>query len=104
MSEFTVYLMIVLSNISKLAIVLSIFAVVFAVLLCAVPYIEDDIDTIDWKMVILSVRIAVAFIILSIIIPSKQDLIAIYVIPKIVNNEILVELPDYIKTFLEAQK
>ena len=104
MSEFTVYLMIVLSNISKLAIVLSIFAVVFAVLLCAVPYIEDDIDTIDWKMVILSVRIAVAFIILSIIIPSKQDLIAIYVIPKIVNNEILVELPDYIKTFLETQK
>ena len=97
-----------LNNISSVVILLSIVAIVFMVIFAS---FSDDhmFQDAEFKTKLKLFLIALACSVLcNTFVPSGKTMIAMYTLPKVVNNEALGQLPsevlDFIKQYLNQNK
>ena len=112
MSEWTLYLIVVVNNINcflTTTLILSGFAISLTILVIQLAYLASGDNTFIRKVGVISKKVikhpaCIIFLVLtmlfSILVPSYKEIAAIYIIPKVVNAQITQKLPETINLFL----
>ena len=108
MSSWFIYWLIIIGRLHELFIVLaflSVFAIIAWELIMFAEYFDNNGEYAKKKR-LLPIKfsfIIPLFIILSVFTPKLEEIVAIYLIPKMVNNESIQEIPEKALDLLESQ-
>lgn len=99
MNYFTVYLILILDNISMtltvIAIILSAMLIAALIILLAAYYVGDDICEFPIKNTIkIFISIYLLIVLMAIFCPNTRQAATIYLLPKIANNKSMQKLPS----------
>lgn len=83
--------------------VLIVAVLILGTIMCMIEYDNDEIPAFIKKVFKVSLIIIAITVPLCIFIPSTKEICAIYLIPKVVNNEEVKKIPDNLLKLLNAK-
>lgn len=108
MSSTFLYLIFSLYSLGQTIQVLFWTFFVIASIACIIYFFGNDFDEFIDKFKLLKIKkiyliISIITLIFTCFVPSKEDLVEIYLIPKIANNELIKNVPDYIQQYIKKE-
>lgn len=92
-SMWSLYILNVMFNIFQLAIVTTIISGAYSLMYVVSSYLDEDVCNALRPNIKKVFCVLILSITLLLLIPTKKEALAIYIIPKIVNNESIQQMP-----------